>query len=550
MSAKPLIIQSDMTILFEVDTPEFETVRAGLATFSELEKSPEYIHTYRVTPVSVWNAASSGVALEEIESFLGRFSKYELPANLLFQLRDLYRRFGLLTLTREGERLLLTAHDPEILAEARGNRKIAPFLLESPAPGAVFINPAYRGHLKKEFIECGYPVRDDAGYTAGAPFAFALKADVFKLRDYQLDAIEAFYEKGADSGGSGTVVLPCGSGKTIVGMGVMARYQAQTLILTTNIVALRQWRDELLDKTGIPPEAIGEYSGERKEVRPVTLATYNIVTWRRDKDAPFEHFSLFSDHNWGLIIYDEVHLLPAPVFRVTAELQARRRLGLTATLIREDGLETDVFSLIGPKKYDMPWKELENKAWIARAVCHEYRIEMDRELRIRYISAGEREKFRLASENRAKEEAVAALLERHRGDSILVIGQYIRQLEHLGRRFGAPLITGSTPTAERERLYGLFRRGETPVLFVSKVANFAIDLPDASVAIQVSGTFGSRQEEAQRLGRILRPKRGENTAHFYTLVTRGTKEQQYAANRQRFLTEQGYAYRIGNWDGK
>lgn len=550
MSAKPLIIQSDMTILFEVDTPEFETVRAGLATFSELEKSPEYIHTYRVTPVSVWNAASSGVALDEIESFLGRFSKYELPANLLFQLRDLYRRFGLLTLTREGERLLLTASDPEILAEARGNRKIAPFLMDSPAPGAVFINPAYRGHLKKEFIECGYPVRDDAGYTAGAPFAFALKTDTFTLRDYQLDAIEAFYEKGADSGGSGTVVLPCGSGKTIVGMGVMARYQAQTLILTTNIVALRQWRDELLDKTGIPPEAIGEYSGERKEVRPVTLATYNIVTWRRDKDAPFEHFSLFSDHNWGLIIYDEVHLLPAPVFRVTAELQARRRLGLTATLIREDGLETDVFSLIGPKKYDMPWKELENKAWIARAVCHEYRIEMGRELRIRYISAGEREKFRLASENRAKEDAVASLLERHRGDSILVIGQYIRQLEHLVKRFGAPLITGSTPTAERERLYGLFRNGETPVLFVSKVANFAIDLPDASVAIQVSGTFGSRQEEAQRLGRILRPKRGENTAHFYTLVTRGTKEQQYAANRQRFLTEQGYAYRIGNWDGE
>ena len=546
--SKPLIIQSDMSILFEVDTPVFESVRTRLSSFSELEKSPEYIHTYRITPVSVWNAASSGVELKEIEIFLQRRSKYEIPQNVLFELKDLYSRFGKLVLRREGDGLLLESADPVILEEAKSNKRIGPFLLESPSENTIFINPSYRGHLKKEFIEIGFPVRDEAGYTAGTPFRFSLASGDFSLRDYQRAAVEAFYEDGADTGGSGTVVLPCGAGKTVVGMGVMDKYQCQTLILTTNIVALRQWKNELLDKTDIAPEFIGEYSGECKEVRPVTIATYNIVTYRRDKEADFEHFGLFSENNWGLVVYDEVHLLPAPVFRVTAELQARRRLGLTATLIREDGLETDVFSLIGPKKYDMPWKELENRSWIARALCHEYRIAMGRDLRLQYISGGEREKFRLASENIAKEDVVASLLDKHAGDNVLVIGQFIRQLESLAKRFDAPIITGSTPTAERERLYGMFRSGKTPVLIVSRVANFAIDLPDANVAIQVSGTFGSRQEEAQRLGRILRPKKEGNTAYFYTLVTRGSKEQQYASNRQRFLTEQGYAYTMENWE--
>jgi len=544
---EPLILQSDMTILFEVNTPLFESVRSRLSSFSELEKSPEYIHTYRITPVSVWNAASSGIPLKDIEIFLQRRCRYELPRNVLFTLRDLYSRFGKLVLTRQGERLLLESSDPVILQEARSNKRIGPFMLEAPSETSVFINSAYRGHLKREFIEIGFPVRDEAGYTAGTPFAFALKDGFFSLRDYQTAAVEAFYEGGADTGGSGTVVLPCGAGKTIVGMGVMSCYQCQTLILTTNIVALRQWRRELIDKTDIDPESIGEYSGEKKEVRPITIATYNIATYRKDKEADFEHFGLFSENNWGLIVYDEVHLLPAPVFRVTAGLQARRRLGLTATLIREDGLETDVFSLIGPRKYDMPWKELENRAWIARALCHEFRIAMDRELRLRYISGGEREKFRLASENSAKEEVVAELLVKHSKDNVLVIGQFIKQLESLAERFRAPIITGSTPTAEREQLYARFRKGETPVLVVSRVANFGIDLPDANVAIQVSGTFGSRQEEAQRLGRILRPKQGANTAFFYTLVTRGSKEQQYASNRQRFLTEQGYAYTMENW---
>ena len=390
---KPLIIQSDMTVLFEVDTPVFESVRARLSSFGELEKSPEYIHTYRITPVSVWNAASSGVALKDVEVFLERRSKYDIPQNVLFELRDLYSRFGKLVLTRDGDNLLLQSEDPVILEEARSNKRIGPFLLDAPSENSVYINPSYRGHLKKEFIEIGFPVRDEAGYTAGTPFSFSMKSDGFSLRDYQMAAVDAFYEDGADTGGSGTVVLPCGAGKTIVGMGVMAKYQCQTLILTTNIVALRQWKKELIEKTNIDPESIGEYSGEVKSVRPVTIATYNIVTYRRDKEAEFEHFGLFSENNWGLVVYDEVHLLPAPVFRVTAELQARRRLGLTATLIREDGLETDVFSLIGPKKYDMPWKELENRSWIARAMCHEFRIAMNKDLRLQYISGGERRNF-------------------------------------------------------------------------------------------------------------------------------------------------------------
>ncbi|MDR2734368.1 MAG: DEAD/DEAH box helicase [Spirochaetota bacterium] len=551
----PLILQSDMTVMLEVAHPRFEYLRSTLALFADLEKSPEHIHTYRITPLSIWNAASAGVQLDGICQFLIENSKYAIPQNLEFQIRELYSRFGRLVLKPDAEdpgSIILESDDPLILQEALSSMKIAPLIIRRKDEFSAYINPAYRGFLKKEFIDIGYPVRDEAGYRSGTGLAFGLRSCAasgkdFVLRDYQIEAVDRFFEEGRNTGGCGVIVLPCGSGKTIVGMALMHRYQCETLILTTNIIALRQWKAELLDKSDIPESQIGEYSGDAKEVRPITLATYNILTWRRDRGSEFEHFSLFMQNDWGMIIYDEVHLLPAPVFRVTAELQSRRRLGLTATLIREDGLEKDVFSLIGPKKYDIPWKDLERYGWIARAICHEIRVEMPRTLRLEYIASNEREKFRLASENPVKMDVIASLLKKHENDDVLVIGQYLNQLDEVVSNFNLPLISGSTPVRKREELYGDFRRGKIPVLVVSKVANFAIDLPDASVAIQISGTFGSRQEEAQRLGRILRPKAGGNAAIFYTIITRSSKEQQFAANRQLFLTEQGYSYSIENW---
>ncbi|HPN81924.1 MAG TPA: DEAD/DEAH box helicase [Spirochaetota bacterium] len=553
--ARPLILQSDMTVMLEVAHPEFDGLRSTLGSFADLEKSPEHIHTYRITPLSIWNAASAGVPLDVIREFLVENSKYEIPQNLLFQVEELYSRYGRLVLRLDEDdpaRIILESDDPLILTEAVTSKRIAPFITGTVSERAVTINPAWRGFIKKEFIDLGYPVRDEAGYRDGAGFSFSLREQAatgkpFGLREYQIRSVERFWEAGKNTGGCGVIVLPCGAGKTIVGMAVMHRYQCQTLILTTNIVALRQWKNELLDKTDIPMEMIGEYSGDSKEVRPVTIATYNILTWRRDKESDFEHFGLFMQNDWGLIIYDEVHLLPAPVFRVTAELQSRRRLGLTATLVREDGLEKDVFSLIGPKKYDVPWKDLEKKDWIAKAVCHEIRVEMARDLRMTYVASDEREKFRLASENPAKLDVIEKLLVRHADENVLIIGQYLDQLDIVARTFSLPVITGATPVPQREQLYRDFREGRVPVLVVSKVANFAIDLPDASVAIQISGTFGSRQEEAQRLGRILRPKGGSNEAVFYTVITRASKEQQFASNRQLFLTEQGYSYTIENW---
>ena len=549
---KPLIIQSDMTILLEVNTPDFELIRSELSGYAELEKSPEYIHTYRITPISIWNADSAGLTYNVIEEFLLKYSKYEVPENVLFEIRDLFDRCGRFILISDKKGMILKASDPLLLKEVRLNKRIGPFLLEDIDGQNVYINPNFRGYLKKEFIELGYPVKDEAGYVKGTHLDFVLKEYTesgreFILRDYQKDALNAFCEKGAKTGGSGTIVLPCGAGKTIVGIGAINEYQCQTLILTTNIIALRQWITELLDKTMLKKEDIGEYSGEYKQVRPITVATYNILTYRRSKKGIFEHFGLFSQNNWGLIIYDEVHLLPAPVFRVTAEIQARRRLGLTATLVREDGLETDVFSLIGPKKYDVPWKDLENKSWIAKAICHEIRVSMNRDLRLKYISAGKREQFRLASENSDKFTVIESLIAMYSKSNILIIGQYINQLEYMSKKLGLPIITGKTPTQEREALYGKFKAGEIKILIVSKVANFAIDLPDANVAIQISGTYGSRQEEAQRLGRILRPKSGDNTAYFYTIVTNASLEQTYASKRQLFLTEQGYKYTIEKW---
>ncbi len=547
--SKPLIVQSDMSVLLEVDHPDFEKIRSQIGRFSELEKSPEHIHTYRINSISIWNGAASGMKLEEIESFLDQYSKYDVPQNVVFRIRDTYKNYGRLVFVKDENGIILKSDGYLIIEEAKKHKKIAPFLTNQIDKFSVYINPNFRGYLKKEFIDIGYPIKDDAGYVEGKPFNFTLaettkNGSPFYLRDYQVESVNKFYHGGDNSGGSGVIVLPCGAGKTVVGIGVMNKYQTETLILTTNIIALRQWRDELIEKTDIDPNLIGEYSGEKKEIKPITIATYNIMTYRKSKDAEFTHFKLFSENNWGFIIYDEVHLLPAPVFRVTAEIQTKKRLGLTATLIREDGLEKDVFSLIGPKKYDIPWKELENKCWIATAICHELRIEMDSDLRIEYLSSNEREKFRLSSTNPKKTVVIEELIKKHEGDSILIIGQYIKQLQGIAQKFNLPLITGSTPTSTRQKLYEGFRLGKLPILVVSKVANFAIDLPDANVAIQISGTFGSRQEEAQRLGRILRPKKGNNTSWFYTIITTGSKEQTFAANRQLFLTEQGYSYKI------
>ncbi|MBI4553796.1 MAG: DEAD/DEAH box helicase [Candidatus Latescibacteria bacterium] len=545
----PLIVQSDRTVLLAVDHPLYEEARDELARFAELEKSPEHIHTYRITPLSLWNAAAAGLNASAIVETLDRLSKYEIPQNIQRDIVEFIARYGQVRLTKPDDRLILESDDPALIAEIAGQRSVKPFLVGPVDEYRLHVGGRYRGHVKQALIKLGFPVEDLAGYVTGAPLDLVLLALTrserpFRLREYQVTAANAFHVDGGPRGGSGVIVLPCGAGKTMVGMSVMATLRCQTLILTANTVALRQWRDELLDKTSLTSDQIGEYSGEQKVIRPVTLATYQILTYRKSKDEDFEHFGLFNREDWGLIIYDEVHLLPAPVFRITSEIQARRRLGLTATLIREDGREGDVFSLIGPKRYDMPWKTLERQGWIATAECREIRVNLPDELRMPYALAGSREKFRLASENPTKFAVVRALLARHPDDLILIIGQYLKQLKQLAREIDTPLITGSTPVQERLRLYAQFRAGEITRLVVSKVANFAIDLPDANVAIQISGTFGSRQEEAQRLGRILRPKRDGGPATFYSIITRNTLDQDYAVNRQLFLTEQGYEYTI------
>ena len=549
---RPLIVQSDRSVLLETDGPAFEDARDCLATFAELVKSPEHIHTYRITPLSLWNAAASGLTAQQIAEGLTRYSKYEVPRNVLVDVEDNVARYGRLKLHKQEDgQLVLRSDDSLLIMELLNQRALQPYVTGSPDRKSIYVKPAERGNVKCALIKIGYPVEDLAGYVEGAPLALELRdptlsGNPFGLRKYQIQSVDAFHAGGTNHGGSGAIVLPCGAGKTIVGIGAIERLQTQTLVLTTNTVALRQWRSELLDKTTLEPDQVGEYSGDKKEVGPVTIATYQVLTYRKGKDSPFVHFGLFDEGNWGLIIYDEVHLLPAPVFRATAALQARRRLGLTATLVREDAREDDVFSLIGPKKYDVPWKVLEKQGWIAQAICHEIRTRLPEDERYRYAVSPRRTKFRIASTNPVKASICKVLIDKHRGDNILVIGQFLDQLRALAKQFEAPIITGRTPVRERERLYGAFRAGEVKLLIVSKVANFAIDLPDANVAIQVSGTFGSRQEEAQRLGRILRPKTDGSMAHFYSLVSRDTCDQDYGVKRQLFLTEQGYRYEILN----
>jgi DNA excision repair protein ERCC-3 len=548
--ANPLIVQGDRTVLLEVDNPLYAEARDALAPFAELEKSPEHIHTYRLTPLSLWNAAAAGMSAEAMVAALATYGKFPLPPNLPVDLRELVGRYGRVRLRRVDGALRLVADDAALLEEFRRQKAVRDYLGAPIDATSVAVDDAHRGVLKQALIAVGYPAEDLAGYTAGSDLEIALR-DVarsglpFRVRDYQRLAVEAFHAGGDVRGGSGVIVLPCGAGKTIVGIAAMAALKKHTLVLTTSTTAVEQWRREILDKTDLPDELIATYTGESKGIAPVTLATYQIVTFRPKKDGDFPHFKIFDERDWGLIVYDEVHLLPAPVFRVTAEIQARRRLGLTATLVREDGREEDVFSLIGPKKYDVPWRVLEQKGWIAEALCHEVRLALHGPGRMEYATAEWRDKFRLASENPVKDDLVELLLDRHDGpdDRVLVIGQYLKQLRRIADRFGLPLITGQTSNADREDLYNRFRRGDLRRLVLSKVGNFAIDLPDANVMVQVSGTFGSRQEEAQRLGRILRPKDGE-PARFYTLVTRDTREMDFAHHRQLFLTEQGYSYEI------
>ncbi|MCL2006956.1 MAG: DEAD/DEAH box helicase [Treponema sp.] len=547
----PLIVQSDRTLLLDVHANRAEEARAAILPFAELQKSPEHIHTYQISPLSLWNAASAGLSPEDVVQVLNDFTRYPIPGGITEGFADTMSRYGRIRLISEddsGDLLLLTSSDEEVLAEV-GAVKPLEKLIEKTDRG-FRLRLIDRGSVKRELIRVGWPVKDEAPFVSGEALELSLRDNCtsgrpFEVRDYQLEAAGAVLGAGGPGTGYGVVVLPCGSGKTIVGMLIMSLLKTNTLILTTNVAAVHQWMEELLDKTDLTPEQIAEYTGDSKGVAPVTVVTYQILTWRPDKKADFPHFKLFRERPWGLIIYDEVHLLPAPVFRVTAELQAVRRLGLTATLVREDGAEDAVFSLVGPKRYDVPWKDLESKGWIAGAFCREIRIDLPEKLKIPYAVATPREKYRLASENPLKNAAVVQLVERHREDRILVIGQYINQLETLARLLDVPLITGKTPNTERERIYGAFKKGELRVIVVSKVANFAIDLPDASMAIQVSGSFGSRQEEAQRLGRILRPKKRNSL--FYTLVSRYTVEEGFAANRQKFLAEQGYKYSIQQW---
>ncbi len=557
-----IIVQSNMEILVEVDHPRYEEARDAIAPFTELVKSPEHLHTYKISHLSLWNAASTGLSPAEVIARLEDQGKYPVPAAVVSEVEEYMGRYGLLRLVKRPEGLVLEADEEALFAEICRHKHVLPHLRESVGQRAVIVDAQMRGHLKMALTEAGFPVQDLAGYVQGEPLEMTMRThlsdtgEAFELRHYQKEAAQIFYASGSEKGGSGVVVLPCGSGKTVIGMAAMTLVKARTLILSPNVTAARQWIREITQKTSLTEDQVKEYSGDVKEIGPVTVATYQILTQRKrkkgesDEDEAKElaNFPLFSEHRWGLMIYDEVHLLPAPVFRLSAEMQATRRLGLTATLVREDGKEKEVFSLIGPKKYDIPWRVLEQQGWIAKAMCHEVRIPMEPELKMKYAVADMRDKIGIASCNAEKMAVTRQLLEYHceETDRVLVIGQYIEQLEQFSAELRIPLITGKMNNKDRDVLYNKFRSGELQHLMVSKVGNFAIDLPDANILVQISGTFGSRQEEAQRLGRVLRPKKDGRPAHFYTLVTRDSREQEFAMNRQLFLAEQGYAYKILN----
>ncbi|MFJ5922916.1 DNA repair helicase XPB [Kitasatospora sp. NPDC092948] len=538
----PLIVQSDKTLLLEIDHPQAAECRRVIAPFAELERAPEHIHTYRVTPLGLWNARAAGHDAEQVVDALVTYSRYPVPHALLVDVADTMARYGRLQLQKHPVHgLVLSTTDRPVLEEVLRSKKIAPLVGARVDPDTVVVHPSERGQIKQVLLKLGWPAEDHAGYVDGEAHPIHLEEDGWQLRPYQRHAVDGFWH-----GGSGVVVLPCGAGKTLVGAAAMAEAKSTTLILVTNTVSARQWKHELIKRTSLTEDEIGEYSGTRKEIRPVTIATYQVMTTKRK--GVYAHLELFDARNWGLVVYDEVHLLPAPVFKFTADLQARRRLGLTATLVREDGREGDVFSLIGPKRFDAPWKEIEAQGYIAPADCCEVRVTLSDSERLMYATAEPEEKYRFCSTTATKRRVVERLIEKHKGDQTLVIGQYIDQLDELGEALNAPVIKGETSNAQREKLFEAFRSKEISVLVVSKVANFSIDLPEATVAIQVSGTFGSRQEEAQRLGRVLRPKADGHAAHFYSVVARDTVDQDFAAHRQRFLAEQGYAYRIVDAD--
>jgi len=547
--ANPLIVQSDHTVLLEVHNPHYADARNGLVKFAELIKSPEHVHTYRITPLSIWNACAAGVLIDEVLDTLDQYTKYPIPEHIRIEIKDFASRYGRIKLNRDTRGLILETDTAILAEELAHNKVIHPLLVDRLSDNEFLILPVNRGKIKQNLIKIGYPADDLAGYTTGETFEFkvrdcCLSGMPFHFRPYQKNAADIFHAGGAKTGGSGVIVMPCGAGKTIVGISCMNQIQNSTLILTTSVTAIRQWKAEILDKTTIAQDQVGEYSGNKKEVLPITISTYQIMTYRKKSTDEFPHLELFNERNWGLIIYDEVHMLPAPVFQITAGLQARRRLGLTATLVREDNKEDDVFALIGPKKVDIPWKDMENQGWIATANCCEIRMPLDQNIQMDYAVANGRAKFRIASENPLKIDVVKSLLNQHADRQILLIGMYINQLKAIADNLDIPIITGKTSQKKRDTLYAQFKKGDIRIMAVSKVANFAVDLPDVSVAIQISGTFGSRQEEAQRLGRILRPKPGENQAFFYSIVSKDTVEQDFALNRQLFLCEQGYEYTI------
>ena len=538
MSERPLIIQSDRSLLLDVHNPEADSCRNDIIPFSELVKAPEHLHTYAISPLSLWNALSAGFTGEYILKTLEKWSRYDFPGTVKSFITETCSRYGSIVLVNnDGETYALRCADNNTFRVLLLARSLRDMLLPSVDDNTFLIRKFNRGNVKLELIRLGYPVDDRIPLVKSDPVDIELKAE---LRDYQRLAVNSVCGNGGPGTGFGTVVMPCGSGKTVTGIAIMEKIRTRTLILCPNIIAVRQWIRELKDKSTIDMNLVGEYSGEKKELKPVTVCTYQILTYRPDVDGDFPHMRLISRQNWGLVIYDEVHLLPAPIFRFTAELQSIYRIGLTATLVREDGHEEDVFSLVGPKRYDIPWTDLEQKGWIGQANCVEVRVPLDRSLMLDYAAGNTKDKFRIASYNPLKMKMISHLLEKHKGEGILIIGQYLDQLKEISRTFGYPLITGSTNNVRREELYDGFREGSIRVLVVSKVANFAIDLPDASVAIQVSGTYGSRQEEAQRLGRILRPKK--NPCYFYTLITRFSVEEEFSANRRKFLVEQGYRY--------
>lgn len=585
----PLIVQGDRTLLLDVHAPLANECRNDLIPFAELERSPEHLHTYRLTPLSLWNATSAGLTPDDAVAVLEKYARYDVPQNITMWIKETASRFGKLRLipgpviqvpvktaevlkahvgvdsvhTVEEQYLYLVANARNVYLEIKANPHAKKLLEPCEYAPDEIKNPVElteeekqycfrlkltdRGTIKQVLLNSLWPVKDEVQLEDGEPLDFSLREETsagkpFEIRGYQKNAAQALVGNKGPGTGFGTIVLPCGAGKTIVGMTVMDLLKTSTLIITTNISAVHQWIQELKDKSNLTDEQIAEYTGENKTLAPVTVATYQILTWRPEKDGPYPHFSIFTKRKWGLIIYDEVHMLPAPVFRVVAELQAVRRVGLTATLVREDGCEGYVFSLVGPKRYDVPWKELEKAHWIATAECIEVRLDLPESQEIEYAVASAREKHKLASVNEIKNIVTQKIIARYPDDKILVIGQYLDQLNTIAKELNAPIITGKTPNVERDQIYKSFREGKIHVLVVSKVANFAIDLPDASIAIQISGTFGSRQEEAQRLGRILRPK--ERTSRFFTLITRNTVEEDFGSNRQKFLAEQGYSYKI------